>query len=371
MGAALTGDVLEIGPGHAPFPTAPTARVTYADRKVAGGRDANFPELAGMPHGPQADVDVDLDRDGLGVFADGSFDAVVASHIIEHLANPIAALREIHRVLRPGGRVVLLVPDRDHTFDAGRDPTPLAHLLDEYRRSVTAVDDEHIREFCGAIFDGPVIHPPEVRDWHDPARLDAERMALHRRRTIHVHCWTPEEFAALLVGLVALGLTTWRLVDLYLREDLEDDPGIEFGLVLQRPDEGAGVAPSEQAVELVSSWTEAVLSRPNRDLGRLVLFERALRRDLPAADMSPDAATIPLAAAADEVTRLRAELSAKARDIGDAAARAAAAEARATSAEARATDAEAQLAAVLASRSHRLARTLAEGVSSARRVVGR
>ncbi len=52
IGRNLRGDVLEIGPGHAPFPTCPGARVTYADRAVEGGRDATWPELVGQPRGP-------------------------------------------------------------------------------------------------------------------------------------------------------------------------------------------------------------------------------------------------------------------------------------------------------------------------------
>ena len=44
-------------------------------------------------------------------FADGSFDLVVSSWVIEHLTAPEAALAEIGRVLRPGGRFVFLTPN--------------------------------------------------------------------------------------------------------------------------------------------------------------------------------------------------------------------------------------------------------------------
>jgi len=46
-------------------------------------------------------------------FRDGSFDLVVASHVLEHLYDPIAALREYARLLRPGGRISIGVPNFD------------------------------------------------------------------------------------------------------------------------------------------------------------------------------------------------------------------------------------------------------------------
>ncbi|MGE3147537.1 MAG: class I SAM-dependent methyltransferase [Pseudorhodoplanes sp.] len=43
-------------------------------------------------------------------FADASFDFVLATDVIEHVDDDLAALREIHRVLKPGGRVLISVP---------------------------------------------------------------------------------------------------------------------------------------------------------------------------------------------------------------------------------------------------------------------
>lgn len=43
-------------------------------------------------------------------FADGAFQIVVMKHVLEHTPDPRAALREVRRVLRPGGGVFIAVP---------------------------------------------------------------------------------------------------------------------------------------------------------------------------------------------------------------------------------------------------------------------
>jgi len=287
IGRTLRGDVLEIGPGHAPFPTSDDARVTFVDRSVEGGRDATWPELVGQPRGPDSDLDLDLDISGLRPLADEAFDVVIASHLIEHLANPVEAMREFERVLRPGGRLVLIVPDRTRTFDSVRQPTPLAHVLEDFDRGVTEVDDLHIREFCEAIFNQPPIHPDEVRGWYDPSELDEARLDLHRRRSIHVHCWTPEEFAILIAGGLARALMSWDLVDMYFFDDPGAEQDNEFGLVLERPLWPA--PPPARCETFIREWVQLVLGRPNRDPHRVVALHEALLSNTGAV---PDLASI-------------------------------------------------------------------------------
>jgi SAM-dependent methyltransferase len=44
-------------------------------------------------------------------FEDGSFDGVVLKDVLEHVADPVALVLEVHRVLRPGGRTFASSPD--------------------------------------------------------------------------------------------------------------------------------------------------------------------------------------------------------------------------------------------------------------------
>lgn len=44
-------------------------------------------------------------------FPDQSFDSIIMTEVLEHLPNPQSALKEIHRVLKPGGTLALSVPN--------------------------------------------------------------------------------------------------------------------------------------------------------------------------------------------------------------------------------------------------------------------
>lgn len=53
-----------------------------------------------------ADLRIDIEKIEL---PDDSFDVIVCSHVLEHV-NDIAALREIHRIVAPGGLAMLMTP---------------------------------------------------------------------------------------------------------------------------------------------------------------------------------------------------------------------------------------------------------------------
>ena len=68
-------------------------------------------------------TDIACSGDDLYMFADNSLDYVVQRHNLEHYQDPIKALQEWARVLKPGGILGMVVPDEDQCDTIRLDPT--------------------------------------------------------------------------------------------------------------------------------------------------------------------------------------------------------------------------------------------------------
>ena len=75
-----------------------------------------------------------------------SYDFVLSSHMLEHSANPLKALREWLRLLKPGGTLFLVLPHREGTFDHRRPVTPLRHLVEDFEQQMGEDDLTHLPE---------------------------------------------------------------------------------------------------------------------------------------------------------------------------------------------------------------------------------
>lgn len=77
----------------------------------------------------------------MACYPDGTFDIVICSHVLEHVPNDLAAMRELRRVLAPGGVAILLVPISRVVAEVEEDPT----CDDESERWRRFGQGDHIR----------------------------------------------------------------------------------------------------------------------------------------------------------------------------------------------------------------------------------
>lgn len=116
------------GASHNPFNIAGCRNVDYTDDMTTRFKQSER-ELAGKP----LPVDVVAAGDNLP-FPEASLDYVLSSHVIEHFWDPIAAIKEWMRVLKPGGIIFMIVPHKERTCDHERPRTPLSELIARHAR---------------------------------------------------------------------------------------------------------------------------------------------------------------------------------------------------------------------------------------------
>jgi SAM-dependent methyltransferase len=106
------------------------------------------------------------DATDLGSIADGSYGFLLASHILEHVANPLRALAEFHRVVKQNGYLLIAVPNQKLTFDHRRPVTSFAHLEADLAANIGESDMTHFEEILSLHdleMDKPAGSPEEFR----------------------------------------------------------------------------------------------------------------------------------------------------------------------------------------------------------------
>ena len=180
----LRGNGLEIGALHNPAKISKDCQVEYADAMSAAEASTLFPELNSKEFVPVSII-VDLDLAGLSNIKDESYDFVVLNHVFEHVANPIFTIKELFRVVRPGGHIVVSAPDKNFTYDKPRKLTSFEHLYAEFLAHTTQVSDDHYYDLALA-----ALNVKELED----SELLFKKMAWYRLRREHAHVWDSQSF---------------------------------------------------------------------------------------------------------------------------------------------------------------------------------
>lgn len=117
---------------------------------------------------------------------DSTYDFVLASHVLEHVANPLLALLEWNRVLVPGGAILVMVPDKRNTFDHRRSITTFEHIEADFQANTGEDDLTHLDEILA-------LHDLNLDPGAGSPKEFRERCIQNARfRAMHHHVFDPQ-----------------------------------------------------------------------------------------------------------------------------------------------------------------------------------
>lgn len=120
-----------------------------------------------------------------------SYEVVISSHMLEHVANPIAALKEFVRVCKVGGIILLILPVKQFTFDHLRSDTTIEHLATDFYNNVQENDMTHFEEII-RLHD--LSRDPEAGIFIDFVKRSLDN---YNNRCLHHHVFSPSTIYAM------------------------------------------------------------------------------------------------------------------------------------------------------------------------------
>lgn len=142
------GICLEIGPSYNPIlPKAAGYRVEVVDHTDKEGLVAKYRGETAIDWRRIEDVDHVVTGtlfDAIG--KEGRYDTIVASNVAEHTPDLVAFLLDCQRLLKPGGQLVLVNPDKRYCFDVFRPVSTTGQVLQAHL-------DRRTRHSPGVMFD--------------------------------------------------------------------------------------------------------------------------------------------------------------------------------------------------------------------------
>lgn len=225
---------LEIGPFNNPVLTGPT--VSYFDVLETDALRARAIEIGLDPANvPKVDF---VSPTGDLAIVDRRFHAVLTCHAIEHQPDLIEHLRQVARVLAPGGRYYAIVPDKRFCFDHFMPLTDVAdvRIAHRERRQVhtpEAVRAHHLATTHNSAFGhwtGRHSQPPRTERDRDVAEREAARAACGDYVDVHAWFFSPERFRSVVDDLYQAGDIELKPVRVHATQFGD----LEFFAVLER-----------------------------------------------------------------------------------------------------------------------------------------
>lgn len=236
---------LEIGPSHNPVApkkkgfnvhildhaSADELRAKYKGHEKFGVKLENIEEVDFVWHGePFPEL----------IGKTGCYDWIIASHVIEHVPDLVSYLQQCEALLKSGGILSLVIPDRRYCFDYFSASSSTGQVLDAYAEKRTRPSHGQVFDHFanaakrkGAIAWSPEALGPADELIHPFAQAKALwSRSLSSAEYIDTHCWrfTPASFRLLMSDLAGLGL-----IGLEIKAEF-DTAGCEFHVSLGKAD---------------------------------------------------------------------------------------------------------------------------------------
>lgn len=173
---------IEIGALYKPLPL--DACVLHVDRFSTEALKKSYRNDPNVPLDQIRQVQVAWNDGSYPFFDDNAFDFVVNSHVLEHVFNPGRQIQEWLRIIKPGGILYMIVPDKNYCFDRRRSVTSVDHLMKEYFDDVNKITLDHYQDF---------MINTNGEDGHYRDISEKSIMACYQAQSsIHVHTFTPD-----------------------------------------------------------------------------------------------------------------------------------------------------------------------------------
>jgi SAM-dependent methyltransferase len=175
------------------------------------------------------------------------FDIVLASHVIEHSISLVDFINDLGALLKPGGHVALIIPDKRFCFDRFRERTSLCSVIDRIGTdrkvhsagtraefSINAVKHRGTPSWATQhVGDYSFIYSTKY------AREQADSASSQHYHDVHNWVFTPHHFRLMMHDLAELGYTSLR--EKHFHTTIHN----EFFMNLSTDGQGPGLSRSE------------------------------------------------------------------------------------------------------------------------------
>lgn len=217
------GAGLELGPLSRPTVSRSESNIYYADHMSLRGLKKKYKHT----HIVLEDIaPVDFIIKGKSLAADvkgKKFDYVIASHVIEHIPDTISWLKDVAQILKPGGILSLVIPDKRYTFDITRDLSKPADILGAYFDKNKRFTSRDIYDFLtnaradvipGQVFNNPTAPVTNKPIYNEKLIHDLVKRNATGKEYIDCHCFvfSPASFFAIFRELINWDLLDYEIV---------------------------------------------------------------------------------------------------------------------------------------------------------------